>query len=215
MRITPDILLKAYATGIFPMSDGRDEPEIFWVDPETRGILPLDAFHLSRRLRRTVRREAFTIRVDSAFEQVMTACATPASGRWTTWINHEIEELFAVLHHRGFAHSVEAWVGNELVGGLYGIALGAAFFGESMFSLRSDASKVALVHLAARLTLGSFVLLDTQFITSHLRQFGAIEITRADYHSRLSVALSGSGDFSLSGRPLSSEVALQSSTQTS
>jgi leucyl/phenylalanyl-tRNA--protein transferase len=215
MRITPDILLKAYAAGIFPMSDGRDEPEIFWVDPESRGILPLDAFHLSRRLRRTVRREAFIIRFDSAFEQVMTACATPASGRWTTWINHEIQELFTVLHHRGFAHSVEAWVGDELVGGLYGIALGAAFFGESMFSRRSDASKVALVHLAARLTLGSFVLLDTQFITNHLRQFGAIEIARADYHSRLSVALTGSGDFSLSGRLLSSEVALQSITQTS
>ena len=215
MRITPDILLKAYATGIFPMSDGRDEPEIFWVDPETRGILPLDAFHLSRRLRRTVRREAFTIRFDCAFEQVMTACAAPASGRWTTWINHEIQELFNVLHRRGFAHSVEAWVGDELVGGLYGIALGAAFFGESMFSRRSDASKVALVHLVARLTRGSFVLLDTQFITNHLRQFGAIEIARADYHSRLSVALSGSGEFSLSGRPLSSEGALQSITQTS
>ncbi len=215
MNITPDIVLKAYASGIFPMSDGRDEPELFWLDPETRGILPLDGFHLSRRLSRTVRREAFTIRVDEAFEQVMTACAAPASGRWTTWINHEIQDLFTILHHRGFAHSVEVWVGDELVGGLYGIALGAAFFGESMFSRRTDASKVALVHLVARLKQGSFVLLDTQFITDHLRQFGAMEITRADYHSRLSAALLGSGDFNLSGRSLSSEAALQSITQTS
>lgn len=219
MKITPDLVLKAYATGIFPMSDGRDEPEMFWVDPETRGILPLDGFHLSRRLRRTVRRDLFTIRIDSAFEQVMTACAAPATGRWTTWINHEIQDLFTTLHQRGFAHSVEAWAGDELVGGLYGIALGAAFFGESMFSRRTDASKVALVHLVARLRLAGFVLLDTQFITDHLRQFGAIEIARADYHSRLSAALSGelsgTADFSLSGRILSSEAVLQSITQTS
>ena len=219
MKITPDLVLKAYATGIFPMSDGRDEPEMFWVDPETRGILPLDGFHLSRRLRRTVRRDLFTIRIDSAFEQVMNACAAPATGRWTTWINHEIQDLFTTLHQRGFAHSVEAWAGDELVGGLYGIALGAAFFGESMFSRRTDASKVALVHLVARLRLAGFVLLDTQFITDHLRQFGAIEIARADYHSRLSAALSGelsgTADFSLSGRILSSEAVLQSITQTS
>jgi len=215
MKITPDIVLKAYASGIFPMSDGRDEPEMFWLDPEKRGILPLDGFHLSRRLRRTVRREAFTIGVDTAFEHVMTACAAPASGRWTTWINHEIQDLFTSLHHQGFAHSVEAWVGEELVGGLYGIALGAAFFGESMFSRRTDASKVALVHLVARLSQGSFVLLDTQFITDHLRQFGAIEISRAEYHSRLSAASLRSGDFNLSGRSLSSEAVLQSITQTS
>lgn len=219
MKITAEIVLKAYATGIFPMSDGRDEPEMYWVDPEMRGILPLDRFHLSRRLRRTVRQDHFTIRVDSAFEQVMTACAAPASGRWTTWINHEIQELFTSLHRRGFAHSVEAWAGDELAGGLYGIALGAAFFGESMFSLRADASKVALVHLVARLGQAGFTLLDTQFITDHLRQFGAIEIARAEYHSRLSDALSGplSGvrDFNLSGRSLSSAVVLQSITQTS
>ncbi len=219
MKITAEIVLKAYATGIFPMSDGRDEPEMYWVDPEMRGILPLDRFHLSRRLRRTVRQDHFTIRVDSAFEQVMTACAAPASGRWTTWINHEIQELFTSLHRRGFAHSVEACAGDELAGGLYGIALGAAFFGESMFSLRADASKVALVHLVARLGQAGFTLLDTQFITDHLRQFGAIEIARAEYHSRLSDALSGplSGvrDFNLSGRSLSSAVVLQSITQTS
>lgn len=215
MMITPDIVLKAYATGIFPMSDGRDEPEMYWVDPNMRGILPLDEFHLSRRLRRKVRQGLFTIRIDSAFEQVMTACAAPASGRWTTWINHEIQDLFTVLHHRGFAHSVEAWQGDQLAGGLYGITLGAAFFGESMFSLRADASKVALVHLVARLRLGGFTLLDAQFITDHLRQFGAVEIARAEYHSRLSVALSGLGDFSLSGRSLSSSTVLQSITQTS
>jgi leucyl/phenylalanyl-tRNA--protein transferase len=215
MQITPDIVLKAYATGIFPMSEGRDEPEMFWVDPGKRGILPLDEFHLSRRLRRTVRQSPFTIRIDSAFEQVMIACAAPASGRWTTWINNEIQELFTTLHHRGFAHSVEAWEGEELVGGLYGIALGAAFFGESMFSRRTDASKIVLVHLVARLQAASFVLLDTQFITDHLRQFGAVEISRAEYHSRLSLALSEYSDFSLSGRSLSSAAVLQSITQTS
>ena len=215
MRITPDIVLKAYATGIFPMSEGRDEPEMFWVDPEKRGVLPLDGFHLPRRLRRTVRQDAFTIRIDSAFEDVMSACAEPASGRWTTWINREIQELFTELHQRGFAHSIEAWEGDELVGGLYGIALGAAFFGESMFSRRTDASKVALVHLIARLRLASFRLLDTQFITEHLRQFGAVEISRADYHSRLTRALSEYSDFSLSGKSLSSSTVLQSIAQTS
>ncbi|MDP6833040.1 MAG: leucyl/phenylalanyl-tRNA--protein transferase [Alphaproteobacteria bacterium] len=215
MKITSDIVLKAYATGIFPMSEGRDEPEMFWVDPEKRGILPLEDFHLSRRLRRTVRQEPFTIRIDSAFDQVMSACAEPASGRWTTWINLEIQELFTELHERGAAHSIEAWEGDELVGGLYGIALGAAFFGESMFSRRTDASKVALVHLVARLRLASFRLLDTQFITEHLRQFGAVEISRADYHSRLSRALSEYSDFSLSGKSLSSSTVLQSIAQTS
>ncbi len=215
MKITPDIVLKAYATGIFPMSEGRDEPEMFWVDPEKRGVLPLDGFHLPRRLRRTVRQDAFTIRIDSAFEGVMSACAEPASGRWTTWINREIQELFTELHQRGFAHSIEAWEGDELVGGLYGIALGAAFFGESMFSRRTDASKVALVHLIARLRLASFRLLDTQFITEHLRQFGAVEISRADYHSRLTRALSEYSDFSLSGKSLSSSTVLQSIAQTS
>ncbi|MBT3332874.1 MAG: leucyl/phenylalanyl-tRNA--protein transferase, partial [Rhodospirillaceae bacterium] len=129
MKITPDIILKAYAAGIFPMSEGRDDDEMFWVDPEYRGILPLDSFHLSRRLRRTVRQEPFSIRIDSAFEQVMTACAAPTSGRWTTWINHEIQALFVALHQQGFAHCVEAWIEDELVGGLYGIALGGAFFG--------------------------------------------------------------------------------------
>ncbi len=215
MRITADIVLKAYASGVFPMSEGRDNPEMFWVDPEMRGILPLDGFHLPRRLRRTVRREIFDIRTDSAFSDVMNACAAPASGRWTTWINHEIQTLFTELHERGFAHSVEAWMDDELVGGLYGIALGAAFFGESMFSRRTDASKVALVHLVGRLRLGGFQLLDTQFITDHLRQFGAVEISREAYHSRLAPALSVAGDFWLSGKSLSTDSILQSITQTS
>ena len=215
MRITADIGLKAYASGVFPMSEGRDNPEMFWVDPEMRGILPLDGFHLPRRLRRTVRREIFDIRTDSAFSDVMNACAAPASGRWTTWINHEIQTLFTELHERGFAHSVEAWMDDELVGGLYGIALGAAFFGESMFSRRTDASKVALVHLVGRLRLGGFQLLDTQFITDHLRQFGAVEISREAYHSRLAPALSVAGDFWLSGKSLTTDSILQSITQTS
>lgn len=215
MKITPDIVLKAYATGVFPMSEGRDDPEMFWVDPEQRGILPLDGFHLSRRLHRTVRQDDYDLRIDSAFDAVMNACAAPNSGRWSTWINHEIQELFTELHRRGFAHSVEVWRDGELTGGLYGIALGAAFFGESMFSHRTDASKIALVHLVGRLRSGGFQLLDTQFITDHLRQFGAVEIPRRDYHSRLASALSVAGDFWLSGRSLSAASILQSITQTS
>ena len=215
MKITPDIVLKAYATGVFPMSDGRDDRKIFWVDPENRGILPLDNFHLPRRMHRIVRTDQFQIRTDTAFTEVMDACAAPASGRWTTWINHEIQELFLDLHERGFAHCVETWANDELAGGLYGIALGGAFFGESMFSRRNNASKVALILLVGRLKLGGFILLDTQFITNHLIQFGAVEITRAAYHSRLASALSVVGDFNLSGNSLTSATVLQSITQTS
>ena len=215
MKITPDIVLEAYATGVFPMSDGRDDLKIFWVDPENRGILPLDNFHLPRRMHRIVRTDQFQIRTDTAFAEVMDACAAPALGRWTTWINHEIQELFLDLHERGFAHCVETWANDELAGGLYGIALGGAFFGESMFSRRNNASKVALIHLVGRLKLGGFILLDTQFITNHLIQFGAVEITRAAYHSRLASALSVVGDFNLSGKSLTSATVLQSITQTS
>jgi leucyl/phenylalanyl-tRNA--protein transferase len=197
------------------MSEGRDDGHMFWVDPEQRGILPLDGFHLSRRLRRTVRQGGYEIRINTAFEAVMNACAASASGRWTTWINHEIQDLFTALNGRGFAHSLEVWRDDELAGGLYGIALGGAFFGESMFSRRTDASKIALVHLVGRLKSGGFQLLDTQFITDHLRQFGAVEISRDDYHSRLVPALSVAGDFWLSGRSLSAESILQSITQTS
>ncbi|MDP6565087.1 MAG: leucyl/phenylalanyl-tRNA--protein transferase [Alphaproteobacteria bacterium] len=215
MRITPDIVLKAYAAGVFPMSESRDDPNLFWVDPEQRGVLPLDDFHLSRRLRRTVRAEPFEISVDGAFARVIDGCAGPGPGRWSTWINESIVELFTTLHQRGFAHSVEAWSDDELAGGLYGIALGGAFFGESMFSRHKDASKVALVHLVARLRLAGFSLLDTQFVTEHLRQFGAVEIARDDYHSRLEAALSRPVDFSLGGRRLSAAEVLQSIVQTS
>ena len=187
--LTPDLLLRAYAAGIFPMAESADDPEVFWVDPEQRGILPIDGFHLPRRLRRRLRQDAFEIRSDSAFEAVVRGCAEPRIDRPNTWINEEIVQLYGALFRNGFAHSVEAWHEGELVGGLYRVALGGAFFGESMFSRVSDASKVALAHLVARLKLGGFRLLDTQFVTEHLQQFGAIEISRAQYHRRLAQAV--------------------------
>jgi len=187
--LTADLLLHAYAAGIFPMARSRSDPRLYWVDPELRGILPLDGFRVSHRLRRTLRRGEVEIRCDSAFEAVMRACGEATPDRPETWINESIVRLFVDLHHRGLAHSVEAWQGETLVGGLYGLALGGAFFGESMFSRRTDASKVALVHLVARLKAGGFRLLDTQFVTAHLSQFGAIEISRQDYRRRLSDAL--------------------------
>ena len=215
MKITPDIVLQAYAAGVFPMSDGRNENKIFWVDPEHRGILPLNNFHLPRRLHRIVRSDRFQITTDTAFEEVIEACAEPASGRWTTWINHEIQDYFLELHERGFAHSLETWNNDELVGGLYGIGLGGAFFGESMFSRQNNASKVALVHLVGRLKLGGFKLLDTQFVTKHLHQFGVVEISREAYHSQLAAALSIAGDFNRTDPSLSTAAVLQSITQTS
>ncbi len=187
--LTPELLLRAYAAGIFPMAEAADDPEVFWVDPEQRGILPLDAFHLPRRLARTLRRDVFEVRCDSAFEAVVRGCAEATAERPKTWINEEIVRLYGALHRLGFAHSIETWREGELVGGLYGVALGGAFFGESMYSRVTDASKVALAHLVARLRLGGFRLLDTQFVTEHLRQFGAIEISRARYHRRLTAAL--------------------------
>jgi len=187
--LTPEMLLHAYAAGIFPMARGRDDPRMYWVDPEQRGILPLETFHIPHRLRRTLRRGEFDIRCDSAFEAVIRACGEPTPERPDTWINEPIVRLFVDLHQRGLAHSVEAWQDGQLVGGLYGLALGAAFFGESMFSRRTDASKVALVHLVARLKAGGFRLLDTQFVTAHLGRFGAIEISRQEYRRRLSDAL--------------------------
>ena len=193
IRLTPEILLQAYAAGIFPMAESADDPELFWVDPTRRGILPLDAFHVPRRLQRVLRRGVFTVRVDSAFEAVMRGCAEASETRPSTWINDEIVRLYSALFARGCAHSVECWLdngrGGELVGGLYGVSLGAAFFGESMFSRVTDASKVALVHLVARLRLGGYRLLDTQFLTPHLAQFGGIEIPRARYHGLLGDAL--------------------------
>jgi leucyl/phenylalanyl-tRNA--protein transferase len=189
IRLTPDILIQAYTAGIFPMAESADDPELFWVDPVHRGILPLDAFHVPRRLRRAMRRADFRIGCDTAFEAVIHGCAESTEKRPNTWINDEIVRLYGALFARGVAHSVECWQADRLVGGLYGISLGAAFFGESMFSRVADASKVALVHLVARLRLGGYRLLDTQFLTPHLAQFGGIEIPRARYHRLLAAAL--------------------------
>src|SRR4051812_20217337 len=182
LRLTPEILLQAYAAGIFPMAETADDTELFWVDPTRRGILPLDAFHVPRRLARLVRQDRFKVRCDAAFQAVMRGCAESNEKRPNTWINDEILRLYGALFAGGAAHSVECWRDGELVGGLYGVSLGAAFFGESMFSRVTDASKVALVHLAARLRLGGYLLLDTQFLTPHLAQFGGGEITPARYH---------------------------------
>jgi leucyl/phenylalanyl-tRNA---protein transferase len=217
-RLTPDILLAAYAAGVFPMAESADDPELFWVDPQRRGILPLDEFHVPRRLRRVVRRGSFEIRCDTAFEAVIRSCAKATEKRPNTWINDKIVQLYAVLFERGAAHSVEAWRDGSLVGGLYGVSLGAAFFGESMFSRATDASKVALVHLAARLRLGGYRLLDTQFLTPHLARFGGIEISRTRYHRLLAEALAYRASFPVAlpdagrGDPLA---ALQSSRLTS
>lgn len=179
--ITPEILLRAYSIGLFPMAEAADDPEIFWVDPEMRGILPLDAFHVSKSLQKTVRKKPFDIRFDTDFEGVIALCAQPADDRPSTWINETIRKLYRELHHMGHAHSVEAYDGDELVGGLYGVSLGAAFFGESMFSRRTDASKICLVHLVERMKAKGFVLLDTQFTTEHLKTFGAIDVPKDDY----------------------------------
>jgi leucyl/phenylalanyl-tRNA--protein transferase len=187
--LTADMLVRAYAAGIFPMARHRDDPRLYWIDPDQRGILPLADFRVSHRLRRTLRGAAFEIRCDTAFEAVLRACGEPTPDRPDSWINESIVRLFVELHRLGLAHSVESWSDGALVGGLYGLALGGAFFGESMFSRRTDASKVALVHLVARLKAGGFTLLDTQFVTDHLRQFGAVEISRHEYRWRLSAAL--------------------------
>ena len=187
--LSPEILLRAYAVGLFPMAERRDDQTLYWIDPEKRGILPLEAFHIPRRLCRTVRQKVFDVRCDTAFDTVIRACAEPKSGRGETWINDEIVALYNDLHQMGRAHSVECWREGELVGGLYGVSLGGAFFGESMFSHESDASKVALVHLVLRLRKGGFTLLDTQFVTQHLSQFGVVEIHRSGYRQLLADAL--------------------------
>jgi leucyl/phenylalanyl-tRNA---protein transferase len=191
VNITPDILLRAYAAGVFPMSEGADDPGIFWVDPELRGIVPLDDFHVSRRLARTVRQDVFEIRTDSAFAEVIDGCAATRARGGETWINRRIRALYGELFQQGHVHTVEAWSGSVLAGGLYGVAIGRAFFGESMFHNRTDASKVALVHLVARLLAGGFVLLDTQFQTDHLSQFGTREIERETYRAMLRLAIDG------------------------
>ena len=190
-ELTPDILLRAYAMGIFPMSDGRDDPEIHWVDPRRRGVLPLDGFHISRSLAKRIRSGAFRVTTDTAFEAVVEACAD----RDETWISHRIQHLYAALHAMGFAHSVEVWKGDQLVGGVYGVTLGAAFFGESMFSRATDASKLALAYAVHRLRAGGFRLFDTQFLTPHLASLGGQEIPRAEYHRQLAQALQQSATF--------------------
>lgn len=193
--LTPELLLKAYAAGIFPMAERRGDPDLFWVAPEKRGILPLDGFHIPRRLARTVKSDRFDVRIDSAFADVIAACAEAAPDREESWINAEIVSLYGELHRRGAAHSVECWRNGKLVGGLYGVKLGAAFFGESMFSRERDASKVALVHLVARLIGGGFELLDAQFLTAHLAQFGAIAIPQSQYLGLLAHALKKDAEF--------------------
>jgi leucyl/phenylalanyl-tRNA--protein transferase len=193
--LTPHLLLKAYAIGVFPMAEGRRKHEILFVEPERRGILPFERFRLSRRLARTIRSRRFETRVDTAFAATVAGCAAPTPGRRDTWINPEIERLYAGLFDLGFAHSVETWRDGRLAGGLYGVALGGAFFGESMFSRESDASKVALVDLVARLKRGGFVLLDTQFLTAHLERFGAVEVPKDEYKRLLAEAMAVKATF--------------------
>jgi leucyl/phenylalanyl-tRNA--protein transferase len=195
LEITPQVLLKAYAVGIFPMAESAEDPGLYWIEPEARGIIPLDGFHLPRRLARTVASGRFQIRIDRDFGAVIGACAEAQPGRQKTWINARIRRLYGDLFTLGHCHTVEAWRDGRLVGGLYGVCLGAAFFGESMFSRENDASKVALVHLVARLKVGGFRLLDAQFTTPHLKQFGAADVDRRRYHRMLEDAISGDADF--------------------
>jgi leucyl/phenylalanyl-tRNA---protein transferase len=209
--ITPEVLLKAYACGIFPMAESADDPALYWIEPERRGIIPLDRFHVPDRLARTVRSDRYTVFVDRDFDAVVEGCSEPQPGRSRTWINGRIRNLYRRLYARGDCHTVEAYDGHRLVGGLYGVSLGRAFFGESMFHRSRDASKVALVHLVARLKAGHYRLLDTQFVTPHLRTFGAMEVSRPAYHKLLDAALVGEGNFAALAldRPLSGSVVLK------
>jgi len=209
--LTPDLLLQAYQAGVFPMSEGRDDPEVFWVDPRMRGIIPLDGFRMSRSLARTLRRGAFSVTCDAAFTDVVAGCAD----REETWINDTIFDLYSALHDAGYAHSVEVWDGPSLVGGVYGVTIGAAFFGESMFSRAADASKIALAYLVDRLRLGGYLLFDTQFLTPHLARLGAIEVPRDQYRAKLTQALAQEASFTSPGPlPLAQDV-IQRNAQTS
>ncbi len=214
LEITPDLLLQAYRIGVFPMGERRDDPKLYWLDPRLRAVLPLDGFHLPRRLARTVRSGHFEVSADRAFVEVLRACAEPRPGHPESWINEPIVELYSELHRRGHAHSIECRREGRLVGGLYGVTVGAAFFGESMFSRERDASKVALVHLVARLIKGGFRLLDCQFMTEHLRSFGAIEIPREEFRIQLAEAVAAPATFQ---RELAEDpcTILQASTRTS
>ncbi len=193
--ITPQVLLQAYAAGIFPMAESAHDPALYWVEPDERGVIPLIGFHVSRSLAKRVKQHSFEVRIDTSFNQVIAACAAKSESRKDTWINRRIITLYSQLHKMGCAHSVEAWQNGELVGGLYGIRIGAAFFGESMFSRATDASKVALVHLIARLKFGGFRLLDAQFVNPHLLQFGTKAVKKADYHKLLEPALEQDANF--------------------
>ena len=210
IEITPEVLLKAYACGIFPMAESAEDPALYWIEPEKRGVIPLDRFHVPARLARTVRSDRFTVAVDRDFDAVIAGCAAPMPGRARTWINTRIRTLYRKLYERGDCHTVEVYEDGALVGGLYGVSLGRAFFGESMFHRARDASKVALVHLVARLKAGDYRLLDTQFVTDHLKTFGAVEVARPDYHKLLDAALVGEGDFGALAldRPVSGDEAL-------
>ena len=208
--LDPDLLLQGYAAGIFPMSDSRDDPDLFWVDPKRRGVMPLDGFHLSRSLARRLRRTDYQVAINRDFAQVVSACAD----RSETWINDTIFDLYRDLHRIGHAHSLEIWQGNQLVGGVYGVTLGSAFFGESMFSRIRDASKIALAYLVDHLNQSGFRLFDTQFLTPHLASLGGVEIPRSAYHKRLASALPGSADFTIFATPTPQEV-IQRITQTS
>lgn len=199
--ITPELMLRAYRIGLFPMAESRDSDTLYWLDPERRGVIPLDRFHLPRRLARTLRQGRFTVTANRDFGRVIALCAAPRPGSFDSWINGEIAELFTALHAMGHAHSVETWDDGELVGGLYGVSIGGAFFGESMFSLATDASKVALVHLVARLRLAGFAMLDAQFTTDHLAQFGTEEVPRALYKAALAEAVEVDATFPADADP--------------
>lgn len=213
--VTPELVLQAYAVGLFPMAETRDDDSLYWIDPKERGVLPLDAVHVSKSLRKVLRKGVFEVRIDTCFAEVLAFCRQQADNRPESWINDQIAELYNALHAMGRAHSVECWQDGALVGGLYGVSLGGAFFGESMFSRVRDASKVALIHLCARLKRGGYVLLDCQFITEHLKRFGAVEIPRAEYRERLAKALKVEGRFDYGFGAADLEMFLQSITQTS
>lgn len=216
--IPASTLLAAYRHGIFPMAEERDDENVFWLEPQRRGVIPINDFHLSRRLARKLRTTPFRITADAAFEQVISTCAETTSGRSKTWINGLIERSYCNLHRIGHAHSIEVWDGEELVGGLYGVSIGAAFFGESMFTRRTDASKMALAHLVARLKVGGYRLLDSQFVTQHLAQFGTVEVTRSRYKQLLDGAVDERADFYVlggAGAAVLAGAVLQLITQTS
>jgi len=196
IEITPELIVRAYQAGIFPMAEDAQSTDLFWVSPDMRGVMPLDGFRLSTSLRKAIRKTPFTVRVDSDFDAIIEGCATVGKDRSSTWINATIRAVYGELFRRGVAHTVEVWDGADLVGGLYGLAIGGAFFGESMFHRRTDASKMAMAHLVARLRAGGFVLLDTQFVTDHLASLGGVEIPRADYEEQLARAMTLDADWS-------------------